>query len=269
MPDQNIKPAVAIVTGATGGMGSATARELSKLGWPLILCDFDEARLEGVAAPLRDAGLEVQNLAGDVADLGFPDRLIALIDGRPIAAVVHAAGLSPTMGDPARIFSVNYDATARLVGAIRSRMVEGGCAVLISSSSAYSAQSPTIDAAIKAIGPDEDSSSLLPLAAEAGSAYSISKRGVQLMVEREAEAFGRRKARIMSISPGIIDTPMGRAEKNAHPIMEEMIAKTPLGRTGLAEEIATVAAFLCSPAASFVSGSDIKVDGGVLAALQW
>jgi NAD(P)-dependent dehydrogenase (short-subunit alcohol dehydrogenase family) len=71
----------------------------------------------------------------------------------------------------------------------------------------------------------------------------------------------------MSISPGLIDTSMGRAEQKAHPRMDEMLKKTPLGRYGEAREIATVAAFLCSPAASFVSGSDIKVDGGVLAVL--
>ena len=68
----------------------------------------------------------------------------------------------------------------------------------------------------------------------------------------------------MSISPGLIDTPMGRAEQKAHPQMDLMLANTPLGRYGLGDEIAKVAVFLCSNGASFVTGSDVKVDGGVL-----
>jgi len=269
MTEQNTKSGVAIVTGATGGMGSATARELSAQGWPLILCDLDAGRLEAVAAPLRSGGRQAEILAGDVADPAFPDRLAAILADRPIGAVVHAAGLSPTMAEPDRILAVNYDATARLVELIRPRMAQGSCAVLISSSSAYDATSPEIDTAIKAIGPGGDSSSLLKLASNSGYAYMISKRGVQLIVEQQAPDFGERGARIMSISPGLIDTSMGRQEQKAHPQMEVMLTKTPLKRYGTAEEIATVAAFLCSPAASFVSGSDIKVDGGVLAVLHW
>lgn len=269
MADEREKPGLAVITGAAGGMGSATARELAAAGWDLLLCDLDEARTEAVAASLRSDGQRADAFPGDVSAADFPERLIAMLDGRPIGAVVHTAGLSPTMGDPARIIAVNYDATARLVEVIRPRMASGSCAVLISSSSAYDARSPEIDAAIKSIERGGSSAPLLAMSRESGAAYAISKRGVQLMVEREAAGFGERNARIMSISPGIIDTPMGRAEQQVHPIMAEMIAKTPLRREGRSEEIATVAAFLCSPAASFVSGSDIKVDGGVIAALQW
>jgi NAD(P)-dependent dehydrogenase (short-subunit alcohol dehydrogenase family) len=268
MTAQTTKPGLAIVTGAAGGMGSACAARLAARGWALIMCDLDAGRLELTAAPLRQSALQVEILAGNIADAAFPDRLIALLGDRLIGAVIHTAGLSPTMGDAAQIFAVNYDATVRLVEVVRPRIVEGGCAVLIASSSGYSAISPENDAALDAIGPGEDSSSLLKIASTPGHAYSLSKRGVQRLVERQAMAFGARKARIMSISPGLIDTSMGRAEAKAHPIMEKMRLNTPLGRYGTAEEIASVAVFLCSPDASFVSGSDIKVDGGVLAVMR-
>jgi NAD(P)-dependent dehydrogenase (short-subunit alcohol dehydrogenase family) len=261
---------VAIVTGAAGGMGSATAAVLAREGWPLILVDISAERTEAVAAPLRAQGAAVEVLAGDVSARGFIDEFAALLGDRPIGAVVHTAGLSPTMGDAARIFAVNYDATARLVELIRPRMVPGSCAVLISSSSAYESNSPDIEAAIKAIGPGGTSATLLPLVqGNSGYAYMVSKRGVQLIVEQQAPAFGALGARIMSISPGLIDTSMGRQEQKAHPQMDTMLQKTPLGRYGVSEEIATVAAFLVSPAASYVSGSDIKVDGGVIAAMHW
>jgi NAD(P)-dependent dehydrogenase (short-subunit alcohol dehydrogenase family) len=148
-------------------------------------------------------------------------------------------------------------------------MAAGGCAVLIASMAGYMMSSPEIDAALDAIGPGENSSSLHKFAPSSGAAYSISKRGVLRMVERQAALFGaQRKARIVSISPGLIDTAMGRAEQRASSQMGMMLEKTPLGRYGTAEEIASVAVFLCSPGASFITGSDIKVDGGVLAALR-
>jgi NAD(P)-dependent dehydrogenase (short-subunit alcohol dehydrogenase family) len=172
------------------------------------------------------------------------------------------------MGDADQIFTVNYDATAKLVRAIRPRMAAGACAVLIASSSGYAAASPETDALIDAIPLDGDSATLRPGVTNPGHAYSLSKRGVQRMVERQTMAFGEHGARIMSISPGLIDTTMGRAEAQAHPIMQQMRDNTPLGRYGTGDEIASVAAFLCSPDASFVTGSDIKVDGGVLAVMK-
>lgn len=268
MAEKSDKHGVAIVTGAAGGMGSATARLLAGEGWPLIVCDIDQGRLDDLAAPLRAVGGSVETLAGDFADRGFPGGLLQVLGDRPIGAVVHTAGLSPTMADAARILSVNYDATVRLVDAILPRMAEGACAVLIASSSGYDAQALGFDDAVKALGTGDDSSALVEKAnGNSGFAYMLSKRGVQMLVERMAPAFGARGARIMSISPGLIDTPMGRTEQEAHPVMAEMLHKTPLGRYGDGREIASVAGFLCSPAASFVTGSDIKVDGGVLAVL--
>jgi NAD(P)-dependent dehydrogenase (short-subunit alcohol dehydrogenase family) len=267
MTARTTKPGLAIVTGAAGGMGSASAIRLAAQGWSLVLCDLDAGRLAETAAPLRQSAGQIEILAGNIADAAFPGRLIALLGDRPIGAVIHTAGLSPTMGDPAQIFAVNYDATVRLLEVVRPRMTAGACAVLIASSSGYAMALPEYDAALDAIGPGEDSSSLHKLAPTSGHAYSLSKRGVQKLVERQAAAFGERQARIASISPGLIDTPMGRAEQKAHPQMDEMLAKTPLGRYGTADEIASVAVFLCSPDASFISGCDIKVDGGMLAVL--
>jgi NAD(P)-dependent dehydrogenase (short-subunit alcohol dehydrogenase family) len=265
---ENEKRGVAIVTGATGGMGAPAVKRLAAQGWPLILCDIDETRLELMASLIREVGLQVDILAGDMAERGFPDRLIAAIGERQVGALIHTAGLSPTMGDPARILAVNYDATVRLVDAVRPRMAAGSCAVLVASMAGHQMHSPEIDAAIDALGTSDDSSPLLNIAMMPEIAYGVSKRGVQRIVEREAKAFGERGARIASISPGLIDTPMGRAEKAAQPLMENILQMTPLGRYGVGDEIASVAVFLCSPDASYVSGCDIKVDGGVMAAMR-
>lgn len=258
---------VAIVTGGAGGMGQACAARLAEQGWPLILCDLREPGLVAVRAGLVDKAPSVEILAGDIADPAFPDRLLSLVGDRPIGALIHTAGLSPTMADADRIFTVNYDATVRLVEAVKPKMAAGGCAVLIASCSAYMISAPEVDAAINRLKTGEDSASLRPMAPGPEAAYPISKRAVIRLAAREAPAFGARGARIVCISPGLIDTGMGRAEAAQSSQMQTMLDHTPLQRLGEADEIATAAVFLCSPGASFITGIDIPVDGGVLAGI--
>jgi NAD(P)-dependent dehydrogenase (short-subunit alcohol dehydrogenase family) len=260
------KNGLAIVTGAAGGMGSPAATRLAAQGWPLLLCDVDSGRLETVAEPLRATGVTVEILAGDISDPAFISRLIETVGSRSIGAMIHTAGLSPTLADAARIWNVNYVATERLVTAVRPKMAEGSCAVLISSCSAYMVNSPEVDAAIKKLMAG-DSSSVQPMVTVPNGAYPISKRAVIALVAREAAAFGARKARIASIAPGLIDTGMGRSEMAASEQTKVMLDRTPLGRLGLGDEIASVAVFLCSPDAAYITGCDIKVDGGTLAAM--
>ena len=99
--------------------------------------------------------------------------------------------------------------------------------------------------------------------AAAGQGYGYAKRGVMRLVAREAPAWGMRGARICSISPGIIDTPQGRQEFDEQPAMAMMIELTPIKRWGLPEEVCNVVAFLLSEEASYMTGCDVVVDGGV------
>ena len=258
---------VVVVTGAAGGMGKPAAVRFAKQGRPLLLCDVNAERLDAAATELRIFGVQVDVLAGDIAAPDFPDRVLAALGGRPVAALIHTAGLSPTMADAARIFEVNYSATERLVLALRERMSEGGCAVLISSCSAYMVTAPEMIAAVKELVGGKGIEAVAPFIGTPQMAYPVSKVGVIALVAREAEAFGKRGARIASIAPGFIDTDMGRAEAKESQQMVDMIAITPLGRLGTGDEIASVAEFLCSPAASYVTGCDIKVDGGIVGRL--
>jgi NAD(P)-dependent dehydrogenase (short-subunit alcohol dehydrogenase family) len=267
MTSSTLKGRLAVVTGATGGMGSAVARLFADQGAQLLLCDLNPERLEQAAAELQGRAERVEILAHDVAAMDFPARVLAAIGEREIAALVHTAGLSPTMADGPRILTVNYDATERLIEALRPRMAAGSCAVLISSSSAHLVVSPEMDAALKALKPGEGSAAIAHLATSPQAAYPLSKRAVIQLVARQAAPFGKRQARIVSISPGLIETGMGKAEQAASPQVDQMLARTPLARFGRADEIASAAVFLCSPGASFISGCDLRVDGGMLAAL--
>jgi NAD(P)-dependent dehydrogenase (short-subunit alcohol dehydrogenase family) len=258
---------IAVVTGAAGAMGEAVAAQLTAEQWPLLLCDLHAERLENIAAKFRADGSLVETLAGDIADPGYADRLDAALASRSVGAFIHTAGLSPTMADAERILRVNFDATARLVEMVRPRMTAGGCAVLIASSAGHMVKSEELDRALGEALAARNSDGLQRFAANSQMAYTASKRAVHRLVAHEAASFGQRGARIVSISPGLIDTAMARSEQAASTQMDALLARTPLGRMGTAEEIASVAVFLCSKGASYVTGCDIRVDGGTLAAL--
>lgn len=246
---------VVVITGGAGGMGAACAQVMAAQGWnDLLLCDIDEGRLEAVAAPLRAAGNNVAVLAGDIADPAFPGAVIAALDGKPIGALVHTAGLSPAMADAARILSVNLDATVRLVDAARDLMAPGSAAVLFASNSSYFPMPP------------EAAAALAHFAESPQQAYPLSKLGVRALVKREAKSFGERGARLVSVSPGATDTRMTQGETGSG-VVEMMTSRCAIGRIGKPEELATVVAFLCSPAASYVSAVDWLVDGGQTAAM--
>lgn len=262
---------ICVITGAAGGMGApvaaAFARQDNRQDRALLLCDLSLERLEAVAQPLREQGVAVNLLAADIAAPDFPARLQEAVGNQPVEALVHTAGLSPSMADAAHILEVNYFATERLLHAIEPRLAEGSCVVLISSSSAYMVSDPHVTAAVDALVNGNDPQPARALATTAIAAYPLSKKAIIALVAREAIRLGRRGIRVVSIAPGFIDTGMGRLELESNARKEAMVAKVPLGRMGRPEEIASVVSFLCSDAASYVSGCDIKVDGAALPAL--
>lgn len=261
---------VAVVTGAAGSMGKATARALFEAGWKdLLLCDLDGDALEAVAAPLRGAGARVNIYAGDLADSAYANGLVSALGERPISAIVHMAGLGPNQGDPARVLEVNLAGTIRLVEAIRDHMAQGSAAVLIASNSAYFPKKPEVAALVNGPLSAEQVADLHRLAPTPQEAYPLSKLGVMALVKREAKSFGLKGARLVSLSPGATDTNMFRFEsaQSSAGNVSKMLEKAAVARVGLPEEIASVAAFLCSPAASFIAGTDILVDGGQVAGL--
>jgi 3-oxoacyl-[acyl-carrier protein] reductase len=204
---------------------------------------------------------------GDITDPEHLAGLAAALGPRRIGVIAHAAGLSPTMADGKRIFDVNFTATRRLVETLLPHMAEGGAIILIASNSAQLIARPIIDRGIRKMLKGGRSKIVALMLHKPETAYPISKRAVQLYAQAMAPKCGETRVRIVSLTPGIIDTEMGRLEHAARPQMARMIALTPLGRSGKAEEIASVVAFLASPAASYINGTDILVDGGTVAGI--
>jgi NAD(P)-dependent dehydrogenase (short-subunit alcohol dehydrogenase family) len=254
-----------VVIGAGSGMGAAVARALAPRG-ALIVADRDEEAVRTLAAEL---GGDVTPLGCDITDQEQIDALAKAVD--ELDAIVLTAGLSGSMANGRRIFEVNLIGTARVLAAVEHLLRPGSVGVVFASMSGHRVpdrpdlmeilDDPLSDRffeALEGIGVDPDATQF---------AYPVSKRGVHRLARNLCARWGARGARILSLSPGINDTPMNRLDESRHPIMAEIIKTSPLGRRGTPEEVANVVEFLTSDKASFMTGSDVLVDGGMVATI--
>jgi NAD(P)-dependent dehydrogenase (short-subunit alcohol dehydrogenase family) len=252
---------IVVVTGAGSGMGQACVEQVRSLADVVVAVDLREPTIPDTAG-----------VACDIVNLAALDHLVEQVaELGSFRGLIHAAGISPTMGDARRIFEVNLVGTQRLLDAFEELVVPGSAAVCFSSSSAHQV-GPYVQPEQTALLDDplaanflNDAAALVP---DSGFAYALSKVGVIRAAQRASVRWGRRGGRVLSLSPGIIDTPMGRQELEQQPVMRQMVDKTPLARQGRADEVAAVAAFLISDAASYMSGTDVLVDGGMVHAFS-
>jgi NAD(P)-dependent dehydrogenase (short-subunit alcohol dehydrogenase family) len=265
---------VALVVGA-GGMGMSVARALGKRH-PLLIVDIDAEHLEASIAALQWEGYVA---AGHVCDIVDPAQTRALgetlAQGPGVKALAHIAAVGMSIGDWRRMMEVDLFGAQRIADTVGPHMVRGGAAVFISSLASYL---PPINPELEALLEDPLAPGFLDgIVALHGAepdfdwTYNYAKLGVNRLAERMAAAWGEREIRALSLSPGMIDSPMARAEGPtlpSHDGTEARVSRSdkareiPLGRQGRLLEITTVVDFLLSDAASFLNGIDIPVDGG-------
>jgi len=242
-------------------MGAAVAAALGG-DRPLVLADANISGAERVGSQLKRKAEWVK------CDVTNPDDRDALAERVPaLGSLVITAGLSPTMAPGERILEVNLIGMTQLLGRLDAAVGTGTAAVCFASIAGHGVEvsnevaailddplNPDLIDRLRAQGVDPSN---------AGTAYGLSKLGVIRLVRRLAQTWAPRGARILSLSPGIIDTPMGNQELQQQAGMQPMIDL--VGRMGSAAELASVAAFLVSEGASFMNGCDVLVDGGFMA----
>jgi NAD(P)-dependent dehydrogenase (short-subunit alcohol dehydrogenase family) len=241
-----------VVLGAATGMGAAAAEMLPA---PLLLADVKPTSPEMLTC-----------------DVTSEDDVRALVEATgELGSMVITAGLSPSMSSGRRIWEVNLVGMARVLRCFESALVEGSAAVCFASMAGHMVPpSPELNAVLD----DPEAPGFLDALTGLGidvedpaSAYALSKLGVHRLVRRQSKVWGAKGARLLSLSPGIIDTGMGRLEASNEPAMAQMVEASALGREARPEEVAAVAVFLVSDAASFMTGTDVLVDGGAVAAM--
>jgi NAD(P)-dependent dehydrogenase (short-subunit alcohol dehydrogenase family) len=269
---------LAVITGAAGGMGTALARLLGRTK-RLILADVNAPRLDALLAALTEEGYQAHGVAGDLAEVSVAESLAErCAQLGSIRSIVNAAGLSPVQADWQSIIRANSVAPARLLEAFEPYLAPGVACVLIASVAGHLGPQEAISDALLANALQANLLDALEprlaalVAAQGGTmqghAYSLSKRGIIRLGEQRALAWGNKGARIVSLSPGVARTPMGRQEAASGNRAQAMVDITPAGRWGTAMDIATTAEFLLSDAASYITGCDIRVDGGAVAVMR-
>jgi NAD(P)-dependent dehydrogenase (short-subunit alcohol dehydrogenase family) len=265
---------VLVVIGV-GGMGRAIARRKGT-GKAVLLADFDEATLETAAEVLTGEGHQVTAQRVDVASGESVAELAeaAAALGR-VAQVVHTAGLSSGQAPASAILAVDLLGVALVLEEFGRVIAAGGAGVVIASMAGHTVPPLTAEQEnALAVTPAQELLRLPfldePGIGGVGGTYGIAKRANQLRVQAASVAWGERGARLNSISPGIISTPMGQLELRAASgdMMRAMIEASAAGRLGTPDDIASAAAFLLGPESGFITGTDLLVDGGVIAALR-
>src|SRR5271167_2611594 len=263
---------VIVVIGA-GSIGQAIARRVSA-GKLVLLADLKQENADAAAKVLRDAGFETTTATVDVSSRASVHTLVetAVALGN-VTGMIHAAGVSPSQASPATILKVDLYGTALLLEEFGNVVARGGAGVVIASQSGHRLPPLSVEQnAALATTPVEELLSLpmlqLDLVKDSLHAYQLAKRGNSLRVMAEAVRWGKRGARVNTISPGIIMTPLAKDELTGPrgAGYRRMIELSPARRAGTPDEVGTVGALLMGPDGGFITGSDFLMDGGVTAA---
>jgi NAD(P)-dependent dehydrogenase (short-subunit alcohol dehydrogenase family) len=267
-----VTASVVVVIGV-GGMGEAIARRQGP-GRKLLLADFNEQTLESLASRLAGDGYDV---APHRVDVGSAESVAALaqaaVSAGPVTQLVHTAGLSPVQASTEAILRVDLCGVALVLDAFADIIAPDGAGVVIASMSGHMVPDVPPDQQKDLATAPVDQLLAVP-AVQAlkhpGLAYALAKQANRFRVRAEAVKWGKRGARLNSISPGIISTPQGRLELESEhgEHMRAWIDMSGTHRIGTPFDIANAAAFLLGPESTFITGTDLLVDGGVVAAIK-
>ena len=262
-----------IVVIGPGQIGQAIARRVG-VGKHVLLADLRRENADTAAAVMANAGYDVSVATVDVSSRAGVQALVETATSLgEVTGLIHAAGVSPSQASPATILKVDLYGTALVLELFGNVVARGGSGVVIASQSGHRLPPLSVEQnkalattpveellALPFLQPDKVTDSL--------NAYQLAKRGNSLRVMAEAVRWGKRGARINTISPGIIITPLARDELTG-PLgagYRRMIEISAAGRAGTPDEVGNLASLLMGPDGGFITGSDFLMDGGVTSA---
>jgi NAD(P)-dependent dehydrogenase (short-subunit alcohol dehydrogenase family) len=263
---------VLVLIGA-GQIGQAVARRVG-VGKHVLLADLRPDNAAAAAEVLANAGYEVSVATVDASSREAVHALVEKATSLgDVTGLIHAAGVSPSQASPATILKVDLYGTALVLEEFGNVIARGGAGVVIASQSGHRLPPLSVEQnRALATTPVEELLGLPFLqpgqVKDSLHAYQLSKRGNSLRVMAEAVRWGKRGARVNTISPGIIITPLAKDELNGPrgAGYRRMIEVSAAGRPGTPDEVGTVGALLMGPDGAFITGSDVLMDGGVTAA---
>lgn len=256
-------------------MGEATARIVGG-DHTVVLCDVSKELLDSAVTTLQDLGITPTAVHCDVTDRDAVDALFdAAASLGPIVSVIHTAGVSPSMGDAEYVMRTSAIGTVNVDEVFYSRAGEGAAIVNVASMAAHLLPEDIVPTGQFPRALDDRDAfmtdmlaacGMAPEEAQSGYAYALSKNFVKWYSSAQGERFNPRGLRIVSVSPGSIDTEMGRLEEQAG--AGAMVADAAVPRWGTPEEMAELLAFCAGDRARYLTGTDILNDGGVVASMR-
>lgn len=257
---------VYVVTGGSGGIGLECAKCYPDA--VVVIADVNEEALKNGKVQLESMGIETKTAVCDVTKKEDVKKLaMSARELGNIRGLIHTAGVSGTVSNTDLVMKVDLIGTELLVGAFYDYMEKGSAIVLISSMMAsVIPPNPAYDSLMMdCLAPDFLEKITPFLNGSSDVAYNFAKRGVRLVAEKWATKCGEKGIRINSLSPGIIETPMAVMAAKEHPEQFQYLQSiTALKRNGTPEDIAQGVVFLTSDKASFITGTDLKIDGGLV-----
>lgn len=261
---------VCVITGGGSGMGLATARIMGKTHY-VIICGRTASKLENAVSDLRESGVECEAFSCDVSDLESVKKLVKHAAERgTVQAVIHAAGLSPHMGDAEKIMKVNASGTIFVDTEFAKIMGEGSCILNVSSMSAYLTPSIVMPRRLYPYAFCSESiffrkmmkrMRIFPAKVRSGVAYGVSKDFAIWYTKKAALQYGDKGIRVVCVSPGNFETPMGNLEAEE---ADKFTKHAAIKRFGKPEEIAFLFASIVDERNGYLTGTDIICDGGLI-----